>query len=86
MTRADILNVINEIIEEEHGVAVSEDNILSDCIIDSFGYAVLFVGLEGQIEEQTGIIVFGKDVLKEINPNNIRVSKLLDMIEEKLCI
>ena len=86
MTRADILNVINEIIEEEHGIPVSEDNVLSDCIIDSFGYAVLFVGLEGKIEEQTGIIVFGKDVLKEINPNNIRVYKLLDMIEEKLCI
>lgn len=86
MTRADILNVINDIIEEEHGIAVSEDNILSDCIIDSFGYALLFVGLEGQIEEKTGIKVFDKDVVKDINPNNIRVSKLLDMIEEKLCM
>lgn len=86
MTRTEILDVINEIIEEEHGIVVDEENILSDCAIDSFGYAVLFVGLEGQIEEKTGIKVFGKDVFKEINPNNIRVSKLLDMIEEKLCI
>lgn len=86
MTRTEILSIINEIIEEEHGIAVNEDNILSDCIIDSFGYAVLFVGLEGQIEDKTGTKVFGPKVLSEINPNKIKVSKLLDMIEEKLCI
>ena len=86
MTRADILNVINEIIEEEHGVAVSESNTLADCGIDSFGYAILFVGLEGVIEDQTGIKVFGPKVLSELNPSEVTVKELLDMIEEKLCI
>lgn len=86
MTRKETLNVINEIIEEEHGVCVGEDSILSDCGIDSFGYAILFVGLEGAIEDQTGIKVFGPKVLSEINPSEVTVKELLDMIEEKLCM
>ena len=86
MTRADILNVINEIIEEEHGEIVCESNTLADCGIDSFGYAILFVGLEGAIEDRTGIKVFGPKVLSEINPSEVTVKELLDMIEKKLCI
>ena len=86
MNRQEILNIMNEIIEEEHGVPVEELNMLSDCAIDSFGYAVLFVGLDGQIEQKTGIKVFDNKVLKTINPNNVQVSELLDMIEVKLCI
>ena len=86
MTRTEILNVINEIIEEEHGEVVCESNTLSDCGIDSFGYAILFVGLEGAIEDQTGIKVFGPKVLSEINPSKVTVKALLDMIEEKLCM
>lgn len=86
MTRTEILNVINEIIEEEHGVKVCEESILADCGIDSFGYALLFVGLEGTIEEQTGVKVFGPKVFSEINPSKVTVKELLDMIEEKLCI
>lgn len=86
MNRQEVLYIINEIIEEEHGSTVTEDSTLIECGIDSFGYALLFVGLEGQIEEKTGIKVFDKDVVKDINPNNLKVSELLDMIEEKLCI
>lgn len=86
MTRTEILNVINEIIEEEHGEIVCEDNVLADCGIDSFGYALLFVGLEGTIEEQTGVKVFGPKVLNEVNPSKITVKELLDMIEENLCM
>ena len=86
MTRKEILDIINQIIEEEHGKAVEENQLLKECDIDSFGYAVLLVGLEGTIEEQTGIKVFGPKVLSEINPAGMRVSELLDMIEETLCI
>ena len=86
MTRTEILNVINEIIEEEHGEIVCESNTLADCGIDSFGYAILFVGLEGAIEDQTGIKVFEPKVLSEINPSEVTVKELLDIIEEKLCI
>lgn len=86
MNRQDILYIINEIIEEEHGSAVTEDSTLIECGIDSFGYALLFVGLEGQIEEKTGVKVFDKDIIKDINPNSLKVSELLDMVEEKLCM
>lgn len=86
MNRQEVLYIINEIIEEEHGSAVTEDSTLIECGIDSFGYALLFVGLEGQVEEKTGIRVFDKDTLKDINPNSLKVSELLDMVEEKLCM
>lgn len=86
MTRTEVLNVINEIIEEEHGSVVSEEDILASCGIDSFGYAMLFVGLDGRIEKSTGIKVFEKDALKEIDPNTLVVKELLDMIESKLCM
>lgn len=86
MNRQEILNIINEIIEEEHGEPVEELDMISDCAIDSFGYAMLFVGLDGQIEQKTGIKVFDNELLKTINPNTIRVCELIDMIEGKLCI
>ena len=86
MNRKEILDIINEIIEEEHGVLVEEANMISDCAIDSFGYAILFVSLDGQIEQKTGTKVLDNEVLKTINPNNVRVYELIDMIEAKLCI
>lgn len=86
MTRKEILDIINEIIEEEHGNRVTERSILMECGIDSFGYAMLFVGLEAKILEVTGIKVFDPKVLSEINPSTLLVSALLDDIEAKLCI
>ena len=45
-TREEILEVINEIIEENHGTAVTEDTIVKDFDIDSFGFAVFFLELD----------------------------------------
>ena len=86
MTRKEILATINEIIEEEHGTAVTEDSNLLDCGIDSFGYAMLFVGLEAKILEVTNIKVFDQKVLSELKVAELTVKQLLDMIEETLCI
>ena len=55
MDRKDILNNINEIITQEHGEILKEDNLLADCGIDSFGYAILFMELNEKYN------CFGKD-------------------------
>lgn len=86
MTRIEILNVINEIIEEEHGNKLEEDQLLTECGIDSFGYAMLWLGLVAKIQDETGTEVFSKDELKQISYEGLTVTKLLDMIEGKLCI
>lgn len=86
MTRTEILNVINEIIEEEHGKTLEEAQLLTECDIDSFGYAMLWLGLVAKIQDETGIEVLNKEELKEISYDGLTVGKLLDMIEAKLCL
>ena len=48
MNRQEILEFINNVIEEERGVRVKEDQLLTDCGIDSFGYAILWTSVEGE--------------------------------------
>lgn len=86
MNRQDILYIINEIIEEEHGSAVTEDSTLIECGIDSFGYALLFVGIESQVLNCSGKKVFTDKVFGNINPSEISVKELIDIIEERLCL
>ena len=86
MNRQEVLYIINEIIEEEHGSAVTEDSTLIECGIDSFGYALLFVGIESQVLNCSGKKVFTDKVFGNINPSEISVKELIDIIEEKLCI
>lgn len=86
MTRKEILEIINNIIVEEHGVPLSEENLLTECGIDSFGYAMLWLGLVAEIQGITGIEVFNKEELKQISYDGLTVGVLIDMIEGKLCI
>ncbi len=86
MDRQNILDIINDIIEEEHGSVVTEDSTLIECGIDSFGYALLFVGIESQVLNCSGKKVFTDKVFGNINPSEISVKELIDIIEEKLCI
>jgi len=44
----DILNVINDAIKEEHGVAVTIDSLLIDSDIDSFGITMVLLKLDEQ--------------------------------------
>ena len=57
MNRQEILEFINKIIEEEHGKTVTEDNLLTDSEIDSFGYAVFWLEINSnyQLEEIKGL-------------------------------
>ena len=55
--RKEILEFINKIIEEEHGNSVTEDSLLTDSEIDSFGYAMFWLSINQNygIEEIKGI-------------------------------
>ena len=55
--RKEILEFINKIIEEEHGNSLTEDNLLTDSEIDSFGYAMFWLSINQnyKIEEIKGI-------------------------------
>ena len=55
--RKEILEFINKIIEEEHGNPVTEDSLLTDSEIDSFGYAMFWLSINQNygIEEIKGI-------------------------------
>jgi acyl carrier protein len=86
MTRIEILNIINEIIEEEHGNKLEEDQLLTECGIDSFGYAMLWLGLVAKVQERTGITVLSKDELKQISYDGLTVKNVIDMVESKLCM
>ena len=86
MNREDILGIINEIIVEEHGKEVTEEQYLHECDIDSFGYAMLFVGIEAQVLNSIGKKVFTDKVFGGINPSKILVKELIDIIEERLCL
>ena len=86
MNREDILGIINEIIVEEHGKEVTEEQYLHECDIDSFGYAMLFLDLDAQILKNTSKKVFTDKVFGEINPSEILVKELIDIIEEQLCL
>lgn len=86
MTRKEIQDIINNIIVEEHGKALEECDLLTDCGIDSFGYAMLWLGLVAEIQSITGIEVFNKEELKQISYDGLTVGVLIDMIEAKLCI
>lgn len=78
MNRQDILEFINEIILEEHGNVVTEDQLLTECGIDSFGYAILWISINQKydIEEVNGID-------SKINYNTLLVSDVINYIITK---
>ena len=55
--RKEIIEFINKIIEEEHGNSLTEDSLLTDSEIDSFGYAMFWLSINQNygIEEIKGI-------------------------------
>ena len=77
MTRIEILEVINDIIEEEHGVPVKEDYALIDSELDSFGTVTLFLELDTRFK------CFPKEWLQSIEVEDLFVKELVDRIENE---
>ena len=76
--RKEILEFINKIIEEEHGNPLTEDSLLTDSEIDSFGYAVFWLELNSnyKIEEIKGLD-------EGIDYTILKVGKVVDYVISK---
>jgi acyl carrier protein len=81
MNRSEILEFINEVILEEYGTAVSEDNLLTDCGIDSFGYAILWTSVEAKYECK-----LSKEVMSAVDYDKLTIKDMIDMIVGTKCI
>jgi len=73
--REQILAILNETIETEHGKPLYEENVLSDSELDSFGYALFWIA----IEEQYGTC-FSKEEVSAFNYHQILVRNIIDRI------
>ena len=78
MNRDEILKVINDIIEEEHGVTVTENSLLVDAEIDSFATVMLFLELDGQFE------AFPKEKFERLEFSGLTIKDIIDIVEAKI--
>ena len=78
MNRQEILEFINNIIEEEHGNKLTEEQLMTDSNIDSFGYAVFWLGINHKynIEEIKGLDT-------GIDYNTLTIKDIIDYIVTK---
>ena len=79
MNRQEILEFINAVIKEEHGNAVTEEQLLTECGIDSFGYAIFWTTLEAKYG-----VELAKHVDKNVDYTILTVSNVIDMILENV--
>lgn len=77
MNRKEYLDFINNILVTENAKAIAEDNLLTDSELDSFGYAVLFITLEADLN----LNCFEKEYLNSIDYKTYTMKDLLDRIE-----
>jgi acyl carrier protein len=73
MNRKEYLDFINDVLVTENAKAIAEDNLLTDSELDSFGYAVLFITLEADLN----LNCFEKEYLNNIEPFGINKSEVL---------
>ena len=78
MNRAEILEVINEIIETEHGVAVTENSLLEDAEIDSFAVLMVFLELDEKFE------AFTKEKFETVEFKGLTIKDIIDTVEDKI--
>ncbi len=76
ITREEALAFLNEVIEDNHGTAVTEDVAVLDIDIDSFGFAVLFLELEEEFDCDLGKLEKTEEL------KGLTVKELLDRVEE----
>lgn len=77
MNRTEYFNFINKVLVTENAKAIEEDNLLIDSELDSFGYAVLFITLEADLN----LNCFEKEYLNSIDYKTYTMKDLLDRIE-----
>lgn len=81
MNRIEYFDFINNILVTENAQAIKEDELLIDSNLDSFGYAVLFITLEADLN----LNCFEKEYLNSIDYETFTMKDLLDRIEQNVC-
>jgi len=82
-TRKEVLDIINELIDEEMGIAVTEDSLLIDCEIDSFGYAMIWLGLNEKLSKYFEKPVFPNNEVDEYDYSTLSIKWILDKVDEE---
>ena len=80
INREELLLIINKIIVEESGEEVTEDQLLTDSQIDSFGYAMLWLGLGEEFKKRYNILL-PKIFIENIDYDVFKVKDLIDELE-----
>lgn len=75
MSREENLDWVNELIEEEHGTALTEDDKLIDSGADSFGITMVLLALDQRFEGK-----FDAKWIKSVNIDKLTVKEILDRI------
>lgn len=75
--REEILEVINTLIRSEKGSRVTEDSTFLDAALDSFGYAMFFMGLDTKYD-YFNACNYGDDPFKEIPYSTLTVKEIID--------
>ncbi len=78
MNRLELKDFINKILVTENAKAIEESNLLIDSGLDSFGYAVLFITLEADLN----LNCFEKEYLNSIEYSNYKLKDLIDRIQQ----
>lgn len=79
LTRESILEELNEIIEEEDGVATEdEDTLFKDLGLDSFGSTMFFLEVDDRYNYFKGQTK--EEFMKSVNWQNLRVKDIIDNI------
>lgn len=75
--REEVLECLNKLIREEKGNRVTEDSTWLDASVDSFGSAVVFMGLDSKYDYfRKG--KYGDDPFKEIPYATLTVKEIID--------
>ena len=76
MDNDQILNSINELIEEEHGMSREPEDTLISSEIDSFGIIVILLELDSKYTD-----LFSKEYLDTINFEVYTIQDMIDRIQ-----
>ena len=76
MTREDILNIIKDIVEEEGGEILNEEQTVAATGLDSFGITMLFLELDNSFS-----VYNNKEEFHKLNFEYITVKDILDEVE-----
>lgn len=78
MNREKILSYINEVIIDEEGKPVTEDNLLIDSEADSFGISMILISIDDRFN------IWTQEEMEAMDVTTLTVKEILDKVEATL--